>query len=532
MAVTQLLCNNFGGIRERNSVFSEEYITAKDIQNVELYYTGTNGGIGIRTVKGNEAVLNIPNENIINIYETVQNENSHIIIHTETETNGKLYLYNNNELVCIKNDLKRTGESNGFDIAQGWQDYFFFTTGSEMLLYEIYKTITDEDGLFVSYSNEIANTITSFAPKDRDNRFVLGIGACLFDNRLWIFNKNILWYSMQGDIFDFGGNNDSVNNSEIVTTAGYIEELKNITAIHEYLGSLAVFFQDSSILLSISDGEISQSEQYIGGCAGRNALVFHDTNLYFYDDTKKAVYSFQQVATGERTLGENCAVEVQKTLNEISIFDISKIKAISVFIEDRNEIWWELPTTDRDYSTILIYDYLKGEWIKRKSQKLNVIKVIQNKLYSADTKGNLLKEYQSDTFNGEYIQHYYKCTPFNLGSMNTLKIFVFPPRLSFDLPYSNKFFVKYVKNFNTIKKPKIKFIKTRYKNALIWDEGCWDIDSWLSENTSAVGKFPNATFKTLEIEIYTDETVEDFDKKGQTFAIKSIEMSKIKVKQV
>lgn len=531
MATTQLLNNKFGGIREKNAIFSSDLITAKDIQNVELYDTGSNGGVGIRTTKGNISKLLIPNENIINIFESIQSGKSHTIIHTETETTGKLYLLNNDVLVPIKTDLIKTSESNGFDITQGWSDYFFFTTGSEMFLLEIYKKNLDSDGNFVDYSNEIANTIIRFEPKDRDSRKVIGIGACLFDNRLWIFNKNILWYSVQGDIKDFGGLDTSINDSEIVTTSGYIEELKNITAIHEYLGSLAVFFKDSSILLSISSGEISQSEQYIGGCSGRNALVFHDTNLYFYDDTKKAVYSFQQVVTGERTLGNNCATEVQETIEQ-TLTNASKILAVSVFVENRNEIWWLLPTNDENYSTILIYDYLKGEWVKRKSQKLNTIKVIDNKLYSADTKGNLLTEYSTDTFNGEHIQHYYKCSPLDLGATNTLKIFVFPPRINFDLPYSNKFFVKYIKNFNTVKKPKVKFIKTAYKNVLLWDIGFWDINTWESKNTSAIGKFPNATFKILEIEIYTDENVEEIDRKGQTFAIKNIEISKIKVKQV
>ena len=32
----------------------------------------------------------------------------------------------------------------------------------------------------------------------------------------------------------------------------------------------------------------------------------------------------------------------------------------------------------------------------------------------------------------------------NLGAMNTLKVLVFPPRASFDMPYSNQFYVKYI----------------------------------------------------------------------------------------
>ena len=109
--------------------------------------------------------------------------------------------------------------------------------------------------------------------------------------------------------------------------------------------------------------------------------------------------------------------------------------------------------------------------------------------------------------------------------MNTLKVLVFPPRVSFDLPYTNNFFVKYIKNFNTFKKPKIKYIKAKFKNFLIWGIGFWGINYWSSKATNTIGKFPNATFKILEISLYTEA-------KGQDFAIKNIEFSKIKVKQV
>ena len=72
--VTQLLCNKFGGIRERNASFSAELITAQDLQNIELYYTGTNSGIGIRTVKGNTSINDqlVGKANIIKLFETTQ----------------------------------------------------------------------------------------------------------------------------------------------------------------------------------------------------------------------------------------------------------------------------------------------------------------------------------------------------------------------------------------------------------------------------------------------------------------------------
>ena len=80
---------------------------------------------------------------------------------------------------------------------------------------------------------------------DMENRSVKGLGLINYDNRLWIFNGNVLWFSVQENIYDF-----ATSDAEISTSSGFIEYIKNITAITPYLGSLAIFFKDSSILLS------------------------------------------------------------------------------------------------------------------------------------------------------------------------------------------------------------------------------------------------------------------------------------------
>ena len=361
-------------------------------------------------------------------------------------------------------------------------------------------------------------------PKDRDNRDVIGIGAAVFAGKLWIFNKNILWYSVTANIYDF-----ATNDPDWDTSAGYIEFEKNITAIHEYLDSLAVFHSDSSELLSRDNSNnLSRGKESPAGCASYSSLVFHDTNLYFYDDTKKAVFSFKQIVTGEKTLGENVASEIQEELQKIDNDNLNKIKALSVFIEGRNEIWWLVPTNDEYYSTILIFDYLKGEWVKRKCQKINCIGIYNNILYSGSDSGVLLEEYKSDTFDGEYIEHYYKCSPMNLGAMNTLKVFLFPPRITLDMPYQNDFYVKYEKNYDVLKKPKIKHIKAKNKGLFYYGSCYYGAAYYAPKRTGERGKFPNATFKILEITIYTDKDNEVL----QNFAIKNLEFSKIKVKQV
>lgn len=520
-SIAKLICNKFGGIRQHNAVFSEELVTAEDMQNVEFYST-TMGGVGIRTQKGNAQFLNFANEKIIGMFNCTQSQRDLLYIHTETNAEadnvGKLYVFdfNSNTLATIKEDLSVTGISNGVSIAQGWSDLFVFTNGTDFFNVELAFSV-DEDNI-----STITPTIVDMSEcKDVEERTVNGIILANFDGRLWVANGEVLWHSVQGDIDDF-----HTLETDVVTTAGYIEFTKKITAIANYLGSLAVFHSDSSELVSVdSNAKFSKGDESPGGCAGFNSLIFHGSELYFYDDTKKSIFSFKQVINGDKTLSDNLAIDIQSILVEIKKDQLNSIRAMSVIMEDHNEIWFLLPNKDANYSTIIIFDYVRGEWLKRKSQRINCFCMCNYQTFSGGNNGKLYKEYTGNSFDGEFIQNYYHCSPLFLDEMNTLKVLKFPPRATLDLPFDNDFYVSYVKNFDTFRTPKVKQVKAKYKNVMIWDESEWSSLAWLMNKTNCIVKFPNATFKSLEIQIYTQDLT-------QNFAIRNMELTKIKVKQV
>lgn len=512
--LTKIVCNNFAGIKRVVSDFSSTQITASDLQNVELFFTGVNSGVGIRTMKGNTALLTLGSndEHIINIFQSVQGDSTYFFVHTETSSEGRLYTFSkeSSTLVLKKSGLKLSGQSCAIDFAQGWDDLFIFSTGKEFL--SVQMGAYNEQGESVE--------VTKFAPKDVDGRDVNGLGLSIFDGRLWIFNGNTLWYSVKENCFDF-----ATEDTNITTSAGYIEYAKKITAIYPYLGTLAVFHRDSSSLISVnSDYSYSQTDESPGGCAGQNALIFHGTELYFYDHTKKGVFAFSQVVNGDKTLGNNIAIDVQEELLQIDQFNLDKIKTVSVIQSEKNEIWFLLPTADNDYSTILIYDYINKQWLKRKSQKLVDIKIIDNIFYSATSK-NILYEYTGETFNGKFIEAYYNCSTFNLSSDNTIKTLYMPPKVTLDKEAYNDFFVKYVKNYDSIKSPKTKrIVSETLKKLFCWDVSYWDTDTIFKPKTIvSTVKIPISTFKTLDLSFYTDRL-------AQGFAIKNIEFQKIKVK--
>lgn len=524
--LTSLICNHFGGIRRKESSFSDEKITCSDCQNVELYFTNLNSGIGIRVAKGNKSVHTFNDEEIIGLFKSNQGGEEIIFIYTEDGNEGKLYQYHPlyKEYKLIDVSLSATGDACGTDFTQGYSDFFVFSNGKNLVyLYtdnnklasgvQIYKT--KDDNKFYkgfpksTYSNADGTPIT-----------VKGLGLVVFDHRLWIFNGNILYYSYYNMCTDF-----CTQDTEQTASAGQIEFTKPITAVHEYLGSLAVFHKNSSSLVSQDQTTVYKvGDESPGGCASYNALVFHGTDLYFYDDTKKGVYGFSQVVNGDKVLSQNIADDIQEELMQIGD-NLNKIRALSVVTEDRNEVWFILPPIKHNRTQILIFDYIRGEWVKRLSNHINCAMVFNADLYTGGAK--LYKEYETNSFDGEFIGAYYTCSIFNYGADNTLKITKFPPRLTVDTSDTCDFFVEYNRNYNLIKKPKTKEIKgKKIGSLLIYDgDSCYDDKFIYNYTTNIIVKMPTTTFKALEISFRTlDE--------DQNFNIKNIEFSKLKVKQV
>ena len=513
MQRTSLICNNFSGINRSSSFFSSKTITASDIQNVELFATEVNSGVGIRTAKGNVSVCNlIPSgETVVNIFESVQKGVTYFFVHTESSEEGKIYLFSPSigNLVSKVTGLSVTSKSCATDVMQGWSDLWVFSNGEEMLSIELGNY--NEEGEL--------DEVVMMDVRDRDEREVKGLGLVVYAGRLWVFNDQILWYSVQEDIYDF-----STSDAEISTSAGYIEFVKNITAIYPYLGTLAVFHANSSCLISREDDyAFSKTMEFPGGCASYNALVFHGTELYFYDNTKKGVFSFRQVVNGDRTLGENIALDIQEELFNIPVGKVDMIRTLSVVTSDRNEVWFLLPGNDENYTTILIYDYLREAWVKRKSQKINCFATIGGVLYSAG--GKIYEEYSSNTFDGEFIESFYKCTPLNLGIENSVKILSYPPKVTLDMYYNNSFYVEYIKNYDSMTS-KVRYIKAKsLKNSLYFDIGHWDTNYFPDKDINSVKKLPASYFKTLQMTFFTQD-------EGDDFCIKNIEFGKIKVKTV
>ena len=449
------------------------------------------GSIPVGETVFSDTNLTIPYKVIKTVYEVKQDEN---IGYTDVQGTTDTFVVSGNFIYSDSKLTQVITESTGED---------FKYTGKTKLDYDF------------KYTGYIDKEVSELELVDAENRPIKPNFICTADNRIYGAIKNRLHASMQQNIYDW-----KLGDTDKPTSAYYIEFSKDITAITPYLGSsIAVFFRDSSLLVKGSYPELQVTEEAPGGCANYKSLVFHGTDLFFYDDTKKGIYSFQQVVLGNKTLGKDIAQEINDVLNVIDVSRMEDLKFTSYVADDRNEIWFLLPTADPDYSTILIYDSLRDEWIKRKSKKIYCVEHINNILLSGGT--SLYQEYTGNDFDGEFIQNYYNCSPFNLGSNTTMKILYLRPRMSVCFPYTNEFYVKYQKNFNTFKKPKIKRVKSKFKNYLIWGQGTWGVNYWAGGTTNTILKLPNVSaFKTINISFYTTNSKENF-------AIRNMEMNQV-----
>lgn len=577
---TELICNNFGGIRKKNSSFSSELITCSDCQNVELFDTNQNSGIGIRTSKSNIKVLDIKDtEKIYNMYSCNLGGVQYLFLYTVEGSKGALKYYDSGKLYQIGEtfeigDLYLSSFSLFND---SWLDILVFSNGETIKYFYVDNSSeeTRAEGIQEFDTTDETNVIL----KDTEGRKVSGLGLVNFDSRLWLFKNNILWYSKQGDCKKF-----NFQDPDYIASSGYIEMGKKITAIHIYNGQLAVFFKDGYRLVTTdtTTGFGVGSECSLG-CSEQGSLLYHGSDLYVFDNEKKMVYSLSQTSTGDTATTDNLADDIVDILSEINYFrvGVGEIRTVSYTSSDRNELWFLLPlgynadTLLKDKtSVIMIYDYKRGEWLKRVSNKITCLCVHNNQLFSAYD--GLYLEYEGNEFevDGRQIPSYYKCSTLIMDSFNTLKITKFPPRIIVDSQNTCDFWVEYIKNYDYSSPSKDKEIKGKgsgqiskyvehvdngeyltdeegniqyymyidgtvsdipiYKyytdatNTYEYDELPYTYDSeiYLTKfDSSATVKLPSATFRSLDIKFYTKS-------KDEGFSFKSIEFSKIKIKQI
>lgn len=521
-----LFMQNFRGIRKVNPVVdvqSAGIISAVSCRNVELKYTENGDNVGIFTAKGNKAVKDI-GKTVIGQFESVQGGVAYWFVYAVDDTQGYIYRYNplDDSLTLLKDGLTKTNVCNGITIAQGYYDWFVFTNGID-------------DYLGICMDQELEEDRVQFLnATDAESRDIRGLGLEAYDGRLVTFCENRVHWSAQSNIFDW-----SSSDPDVITGPAYQEFDRNITAIIYYNDMLIAFTNEYSTYFKGNPGDATNFERggaSGGGCASFKSVIKFDNKLFYYDNIAKNVFAYYLLDSGQTRPTDGLANNVIDFFVGLYQDKLSEIEVISYVSGDRSEIWFKLPYLDEN--KILIYDYLKQEWIERKAQDdIKALAVVNGGLYSA-TGTKLLKEYLTTSFDGVYIPAEYKMNVINLNSDSNLKVPKMPLIMTLDFDYENDFYIEFIYD-DRPDRSKVKHIVKLGSGYLIWSKsaddengGLWALDEndpaggiWVDQDKNNV-MFNLAgllNFKQLQIRVYTEES-------PQEFGIKRFELKRVKTK--
>jgi glycosyltransferase involved in cell wall biosynthesis len=82
--------------------------------------------------------------------------------------------------------------------------------------------------------------------------------------------------------------------------------------------------------------------------------MYSDLISQLEDNQLDMISCLIQVVNGDKTLGENIALNIQDELFMLPKGSLDKIKTLSVVTSDRNEVWFLLPDNNEKYSTLFL----------------------------------------------------------------------------------------------------------------------------------------------------------------------------------
>lgn len=522
---TDLGIFNFRGIRAVTPVVdvtSSGQMSAESCKNIELKFSGNGNNVGIFTMKGSSVVAELPGKVIRGLFESVQLGISYQIVYATDDTGGYLYLFKpgTNTFELLHEGLTASPRCNGLTMNQGYDDVFVFTNGVDDYLAVLMKSETNPEP-----------TVTPLNATDAEERPIRGLCLKYQNGRLITNSGNRVHWSKTADIYDW-----SSSETGIYTNPAYQEFDRDVTAIETYGDALIAFTSAYSVEFKGNPGNaaaFSRTNATGGGCSGFEAVIKFDNKVFYYDPLAKNIFAYYLYDSGQTRPTDGLANNIMKYLSQINVNKTDELVFKTFISGDKSEIWVKVPTMAGQY--MLIFDYLKQEWLLRDMPVVESLASIGGALYTT-VGSRILKEYSGNTYNEEFIPCEYKCNIINLSSDSNLKIPKMPIIITFDNEYTNNLWIELTLDDDP-QKVTLKRIEKSGDEYLIWanedgsiggewanDDGSegyyWNYDNSRNVTHNIFGFIP---FKQVQIRFFTE-------KLGDEFGIKRIEIKRVKVK--
>lgn len=543
-----------------------------DMLNVEYFQLG-----GIQSMAGNIQVGDTLDSAIIGGWEYLQGTNRYIMVATK---NGGVYIYNASTEVFDKiyqfnstaaQRVSFVNMNDGVVFSNGKDDLVFYQRGRHKLLTgsvtttansaEVNGTATEfetelnpgdyisivgidgihkveeitndtkltlsepvttavSDALF--YLDALSECNATLVNEDDPNVNIPIRGTALqyYKGRLWVGSGSTIYYSQLGqynkwDIkYEAGGIGDFYNDTSDVFGLGLFGDYM---LIHKENFTYTLSGGDSPddwILSPYSNITAESQQSWI--VTNAKYFVFSRSNMGVYPLTQRTIFA-------DKYVGNELSVKIRNIFSELRLADLNQIYAVA-YPSKRWMLMYMPFASVLGSSKAIIFDFQTNSWLLRQvPQVVTIAFNYDNRVYIGTNDGKVLMEFYGRTFDGEFLEAYWKSPWFSMGDDSYFKSFdEFTIQVAEE--DNNSF---YLRGYRDKQSPYTeRYITNNFEdiNALIWDgetsitDTTWDNYDWV--RTSLLDfRFPMELnmFENYQIELRTAELGQGFSCYGFGF---------------
>jgi hypothetical protein len=437
--------------------------------NVEYYGLG-----GVASMEGNISFGNQLSSGISGGWEYTQGNNKYMII---TSYDGGVYIYNAvtntfDLLYTFPTGTSRTSfcnMNNGVVITNGVDDPVFYNRGRHVLITggvsttqgskdvvgegtefskelsigdsleidgDVYfiqsiesdtaltlktnalKTLTSQNAYISTLSEINAVLINSDDPDTRTP--IRGLAIQYFKGRLWIGSGSTVFYSQLGQY----------NKWDIKYGAGGFGDFYNDTSDVKSLGLFGdyMMIHKEYYTYKLSGGNDPESwslQPYSNiTCESQQSWIVSNNKYYVYSASNMGIYPLTQYTIFSNSYaGSEISEKIRNIFQQLREQDLDNIFVVS-HPRKRWVIFYMPFYGYLGSSKAVILDLQTNSWLLRAvPQEVSVAFRFDNNIYIGTTNGKVLREFSGRTFDGEFLDAYWKSPWFALGDDSYFKTF-------------------------------------------------------------------------------------------------------------
>lgn len=352
---------------------------------------------------------------------------------------------------------------------------------------------------------------------------IRGLALQYYNGRLWVGTDNGLFYSQVG----------LPDGWDIKYDAGVIYSIYNdsseIKALGLYSDYMMVHKEFNTYILNC-DGEATTIEvkPYSNiSCDSQQSWIVSNVKYFVFSREFMDIYPLtQRTVFSDKYIGEPITVKVRDVFESLRLADLDKVFCVA--LPRKRWMIFYMPMVDQlGSSYALIWDWQTKSFLVRKlPQEVTCAFNFDSNVYVCTADGRVLKEFTGLTFDGEYLEAYYKSPLFDWADGYTQSFSEFAIEIAED--FNNRFYIRTYKDGSSPFEDRVLSSDTLAGNALVWDgiEGqdllnndtVWDEDNWVTAGIQHIRMLlPNNVFDKFQIEIGTQKLNDAFAFYGYQF---------------